>query len=215
LRRPRLDLECLYGAGPVGQPYIYDLHDPAKFLIARSQASRGDLPRNEQGVALVGGARNDTHVFVSQLHLAFCIFITIRSTASASKSRPRMMFSRLPPASCVGTINGSCSTNFFLLWWDKSLCVNCWSPDRSCAGLTEGPSSPLNFPTELTGSDMPRFAKRIMSTRRCAAFHSFHIWSVYAVFRANARSIGDCFFNSREWNLPKRVGELVHSLCPR
>jgi hypothetical protein len=73
-RRPRLDLECLYGAGPVGQPYIYDLHDPAKFLIARSQGTRGDLPRNEQGLALVGDARNDTHLFMSQLHLAFLHF---------------------------------------------------------------------------------------------------------------------------------------------
>src|ERR1700730_8999106 len=31
-RSPRLDLECIYGAGPVGQPYLYDIDDPDKLL---------------------------------------------------------------------------------------------------------------------------------------------------------------------------------------
>lgn len=73
-RRPKLDLECLYGAGPVGQPYLYDVQDPDKFLIGRSAALVGDLPRNEQGLALVGDSRNDTHLFISQFHLAFLHF---------------------------------------------------------------------------------------------------------------------------------------------
>jgi Animal haem peroxidase len=73
-RAPRLDLECVYGAGPVGQPYLYDVRDPAKLLIGRSECPTGDLPRNEQGLALIGDARNDTHLFISQLHLAFLHF---------------------------------------------------------------------------------------------------------------------------------------------
>src|SRR5262249_39021194 len=73
-RTPRLDLECVYGAGPVGQPYLYDVHDPDKLLIGLSQSPVGDLPRNEQGLALIGDARNDTHLFISQLHLAFLHF---------------------------------------------------------------------------------------------------------------------------------------------
>ena len=73
-RKPRLDLECVYGSGPVGQPYLYDFHDPDKFLIGRNQSPTGDLPRNEQGLALIGDARNDTHLFISQLHLAFLHF---------------------------------------------------------------------------------------------------------------------------------------------
>src|SRR6516225_8310568 len=73
-RTPRLDLECVYGAGPVGQPYLYDVGDPDQFLIGHSESSIGDLPRNEQGLALVGDARNDTHLFISQLHLAFLHF---------------------------------------------------------------------------------------------------------------------------------------------
>ena len=73
-RKPRLDLECVYGAGPVGQPYLYDVHDPDKLLIGRSLSPTGDLPRNDQGLALVGDARNDTHLLISQLHLAFLHF---------------------------------------------------------------------------------------------------------------------------------------------
>ena len=73
-RTPRLDLECVYGAGPVGQPYLYDVRDPDKFLINPGNTSAGDLPRNQQGLALVGDARNDTHLFISQLHLAFLHF---------------------------------------------------------------------------------------------------------------------------------------------
>jgi hypothetical protein len=73
-RKPRLDLECVYGGGPVGQPYLYDVHDPDKLLIDRSLSPTGDLQRNNQGLALVGDARNDTHLFISQLHLAFLHF---------------------------------------------------------------------------------------------------------------------------------------------
>jgi hypothetical protein len=58
----------------VGQPYLYDVRDPDKLLIGASECPYGDLPRNEQGLALIGDARNDTHLFISQLHLAFLHF---------------------------------------------------------------------------------------------------------------------------------------------
>lgn len=73
-RTPRLNLECVYGAGPVGQPYLYDRYDPDKFLIGASDAPTGDLPRNDQGLALIADSRNDTHLFLSQLHLGFLHF---------------------------------------------------------------------------------------------------------------------------------------------
>jgi hypothetical protein len=65
-RSPRANLECLYGAGPVGAPFLYDADDPAKLL---SGDGDGDVPRNAQGTALLGDPRNDVHVFISQLHL--------------------------------------------------------------------------------------------------------------------------------------------------
>jgi Animal haem peroxidase len=66
-RAPKLNLEVVYGDGPVGAPYLYDVRDPAKMLIG---ADGLDLPRNSQGVALIGDPRNDVHVVTAHLHLA-------------------------------------------------------------------------------------------------------------------------------------------------
>jgi Animal haem peroxidase len=74
-RTPRLDLECLYAAGPSGDPYLYDLNDLDKFLLGINEEGEfNDLPRNRQGRALVGDPRNDVHLIISQLHLAFLKF---------------------------------------------------------------------------------------------------------------------------------------------
>jgi hypothetical protein len=74
-RTPRLDLECVYGAGPTGDPHLYDLNDLDKFLLGINDVGKeDDLPRNRQGRALVGDPRNDVHLLISQLHLAFLKF---------------------------------------------------------------------------------------------------------------------------------------------
>jgi hypothetical protein len=71
-RSPRLDLDCLYGDGPVGNPFLYDANDADKLLLGTNAAGEpDDLPRNHQGVALLGDSRNDVHLLISQLHLAF------------------------------------------------------------------------------------------------------------------------------------------------
>ena len=70
-RSPRANLEVVYGDGPASMPYLYDRDDPAKLLVGRNDAGRpADLPRNPQGVALVGDPRNDVHLLMSQLHVA-------------------------------------------------------------------------------------------------------------------------------------------------
>jgi hypothetical protein len=70
-RSPRANLEVVYGDGPVGMPFLYDRDDPVKLLVGRNDAGRpADLPRNAQGVALVGDPRNDVHLLMSQLHVA-------------------------------------------------------------------------------------------------------------------------------------------------
>ena len=66
MRSPRANLESLYGGGPAGAPYLYRRDDPAKLL-----ENDGDLPRNQEGIALIGDPRNDVHVFLSQMQLAF------------------------------------------------------------------------------------------------------------------------------------------------
>jgi len=67
-RSPRLDLECLYGDGPVGHPYLFQRNDPAKLLTA---SDGRDVLRNIEGTAIIGDPRNDSHVLMSQMHLAF------------------------------------------------------------------------------------------------------------------------------------------------
>lgn len=67
-RTPRLDLDALYGRGPAEQPYLYDDEDPAKLRLAGP-----DLPRIG-AVALIGDARNDENLIISQIHALFLRF---------------------------------------------------------------------------------------------------------------------------------------------
>jgi Animal haem peroxidase len=70
-RSARLDLECLYGDGPVGSPYLFERHDPAKLLLGTNELGRrDDLPRNQEGIALAGDPRQDVHVLISQMQVA-------------------------------------------------------------------------------------------------------------------------------------------------
>jgi Animal haem peroxidase len=81
-RTPRLDLDSLYGGGPGDQPFLYDWPEKApggtKLLLGGKgpvpKPASEDLPRNEQGRALIGDPRNDEHVIISQLHLLFIRF---------------------------------------------------------------------------------------------------------------------------------------------
>ena len=68
VRSPRANLEALYGGGPVGSPYLYDQADPAKLLPGLDGR---DVPRNQQGIALIGDPRNDVHAFMTGLQVAF------------------------------------------------------------------------------------------------------------------------------------------------
>jgi hypothetical protein len=67
-RTPRANLEGVYGAGPVGSPYLYAKNDPAKLLLGPSGS---DVARNQEGIALLGDPRNDVHLFMSQMQVAF------------------------------------------------------------------------------------------------------------------------------------------------
>jgi len=66
-RSPQLNLECLYGDGPTGHPFLYQRDDPAKFLLGSDGA---DVQRNAESIAVIGDPRNDSHMLMSQLHLA-------------------------------------------------------------------------------------------------------------------------------------------------
>jgi Animal haem peroxidase len=67
-RTPRANLEGVYAAGPTGSPYLFQKDDPAKLLLGEGGH---DVPRNHEGIALVGDQRNDTHLFMNQMQVGF------------------------------------------------------------------------------------------------------------------------------------------------
>jgi hypothetical protein len=85
-RIPALDLDSVYGAGPVAAPHLYDQtvdggrttllveRIPGAETSSVPGTTRYDLPRNSQGVALIGDPRNDENLVVSQLQLAMLLF---------------------------------------------------------------------------------------------------------------------------------------------
>jgi hypothetical protein len=84
-RTPLLELDCLYGQGPVAQPYLYERAEhPAKFVLGTMTKGIGDptipidlqndLQRTDAGFALIGDPRNDENLIVAQLHVAFLKF---------------------------------------------------------------------------------------------------------------------------------------------
>lgn len=74
LRTPTLDLDCVYGFGPEASPHLYAGATAPGRLIEGNHANPDDVPRNEQGTALIGDPRNDENIFVSQMQLLFIRF---------------------------------------------------------------------------------------------------------------------------------------------
>jgi hypothetical protein len=91
-RSPRANLECIYGDGPVGNPFLYRRDDPAKLLLGVNDAGEeADVPRNREGIAVIGDPRNDVHIFVSQLHVAMlrlhnCVVDHLRGAGAVPES---------------------------------------------------------------------------------------------------------------------------------
>jgi hypothetical protein len=73
-RSPRFDLDCIYGRGPVDDPFLYDKAAGGEKLLVGSNGRDDDLPRNSQDTALIGDPRNDENTFVSQLQLTMLKF---------------------------------------------------------------------------------------------------------------------------------------------
>jgi hypothetical protein len=69
IRTPLFDLDCVYGLGPQGSPDIYD-GTTGRLRIDQHDGA-DDVPRDAQGLALIGDPRNDENTAVSQLQLAF------------------------------------------------------------------------------------------------------------------------------------------------
>jgi heme peroxidase len=72
-RNPTLNLDSVYGGGPVANPELYDTVDRAKLRV-ESGGQFEDLPRRADGVAIIGDPRNDENLMISGLHAAFLLF---------------------------------------------------------------------------------------------------------------------------------------------
>ena len=73
LRSARLDLDSIYGGGPGESRDLYTDDDP--FLLRVGDGGQfEDLPRNNEGTAIIGDARNDENLIVAGMHAAFLKF---------------------------------------------------------------------------------------------------------------------------------------------
>ncbi|HEX9415622.1 MAG TPA: heme peroxidase family protein [Gaiellaceae bacterium] len=72
-RTAALDLDSVYGGGPVASPQLYDAVDRAKLKV-ESGGLFEDLPRASDMGAILGDPRNDEHVIIAGLHCAFLEF---------------------------------------------------------------------------------------------------------------------------------------------
>lgn len=82
-RTPLLELDSLYGSGPGASPHLYERGDKTRLLVeeipdcvahSADGTMRYDVPRNSQGVAILGDPRNDENMIVNQLHLGLLKF---------------------------------------------------------------------------------------------------------------------------------------------
>jgi hypothetical protein len=72
-RIPALDLDSLYGRGPVAHPEFYDPRNRTKLTLQTSGVFE-DVPRTGDGRAIIADPRNDEHVMIAGLHAAFACF---------------------------------------------------------------------------------------------------------------------------------------------
>jgi hypothetical protein len=101
LRSPRLDLDCVYGAGPDDQPYLYAISNGngvrkgASLVLGEpleNVPNREDLLRVGKGVgarAVIGDPRNDENSIVCNIQLAFIRFHN-QVVAHLTKTQPLM-----------------------------------------------------------------------------------------------------------------------------
>lgn len=94
-RTPRLDLDNLYGAGPVVSEHLYDRESHQTKLV--HSADGVDLARTDQDFALIGDPRNDENMILAQFHLALIKFHNAVVDALRAGRITDALGRRLPP----------------------------------------------------------------------------------------------------------------------
>lgn len=110
-RIPAFNLNSIYGDGPFINPYLYRASKAdwrsAQFIIGEAETKyKGrrqrvyDLPRikisqDKKNTAIISDLRNDEHILISQLHLAFLLFHNKVVTDLAKEEKnPILLFQR-------------------------------------------------------------------------------------------------------------------------
>lgn len=75
LRSARFDLDSVYGGGPERSPQLYDSdrRGRGRFLV-ESGGQFEDVPRSDNGTAIIADGRNDENLIISGLQAAFLLF---------------------------------------------------------------------------------------------------------------------------------------------
>jgi Animal haem peroxidase len=80
VRTPAFDLDAVYGGGPIADRELYeqvrrtDRSDRAIKFKVESGGQFEDLPRKEDGTAIIADPRNDENLMIAGLHASFLIF---------------------------------------------------------------------------------------------------------------------------------------------
>lgn len=72
-RTPALDLESVYGGGPIASSHLYDPYDRPKLRYDQGDRFE-DLPRDANGAAIIGDPRNDQNLMLAGLVCAVMLF---------------------------------------------------------------------------------------------------------------------------------------------
>jgi hypothetical protein len=79
-RKPALELDSVYGGGPIADPELYERlrrgEYPTKMKVEKLSPDNDfeDLPRDENGTAIIADPRNDENLMIAGLHAAFLLF---------------------------------------------------------------------------------------------------------------------------------------------
>jgi len=94
---PAFDLASVYGRGPAADPQLYE-PDGKHLRVVRNAEGVDDLPRRQDGTALIGDPRNDENLIIAQLHLLFlkfhnrCLDTGLASTLAEAQRLTRWHF---------------------------------------------------------------------------------------------------------------------------
>lgn len=86
----KLNLSQIYGGGPGISPQLY-ADDGLHFLVPKNVNGVVDLPRRDDGTAIIVETRNDENQILSQLHVAMLLFHNAVVDALGIKNFPKAM----------------------------------------------------------------------------------------------------------------------------